>query len=146
MNGNTSVNHFSVRMSTRVLAVSDVLAFLLFAIVGDMFHSAGGPVDWLINTPRIVAPFLVGWGAAAMVFGAYPRAGQIRPRRFIINSLLTLLVGDSVAFGLRVLFLADAVTWPFVITALAFTTLFVVGPRLLYCWALTARTLRDAQA
>ena len=81
-----------------------------------------------------------------MVFGAYPRAGQIRPRRFIINSLLTLLVGDSVAFGLRVLFLADAVTWPFVITALAFTTLFVVGPRLLYCWALTARTLRKAQA
>jgi hypothetical protein len=146
MNGNTGVNHFSARMSTRVLAVSDVLAFLLFAIVGDMFHSGGGPVDWLINAPRIVAPFLVGWGAAAMVFGAYPRAGQIRPRRFITSSILTLLVGDLVAFGLRVLFFDDVVTWPFVITAVAFTALIVVGPRVLYCWALTARTLRNAQA
>jgi biotin transporter BioY len=146
MNGNASVNHFRPRMSTRVLAVSDVLAILLFAIVGRIFHSAGGPVDWLTNAPRIVAPFLVGWVAAAMVLGAYPRAGQIRPSRFVINSILTLLVGDLIAFGIRVFFFDDVITWPFVMTALAFTTLFVVGPRLLYCWAMTARTLRRAQA
>ena len=146
MNGTTSENQLSSKVSMSVLVAIDVLAVLIFAIVGQMFHSAAGPVDWLINAPRIAVPFLVGWGAAAMVLGAYPRAGQIGLRRFAINSILTLIAGDLIAFGIRAFIFADTVNWTFAFTALAFTTLFVVGPRLLYFWAMTARTLRDAQA
>jgi len=57
-------------LSWRVLVASDLFSYLVFAIGGRMTHSSGGPADWLVNTPRIIAPFLVGWFAAAIVFGA----------------------------------------------------------------------------
>ena len=60
MNGTASENQLSSKVSMSVLVVIDVLAVLIFAIVGQMFHSTEGPVDWLINAPRIAAPFLVG--------------------------------------------------------------------------------------
>lgn len=146
MNGNSSMRPSDSKVSTRILIAIDVLAILTFAVVGGISHSAEGPLNWLMNAPRIAAPFLIGWGIAAMVFGAYPRAGQIRVRRFATNSILALLVGDLIAFGLRTTVFADTVHWSFALVALASTTIIVVGPRLLYFWAMTHRTLRDAQA
>ncbi len=144
MNGSSSVRPSDGKVSTRILIAIDVLAILTFAVVGGISHSAEGPVSWLMSAPRIAAPFLVGWGIAAMVFGAYPRAGQIQVRRFATNSILALLVGDLIAFGLRVTVFADTVHWSFALVALASTTIIVVGPRLLYFWAMTSRTVRRA--
>ncbi len=146
MHSNTSGSPSDSKVSTRILITIDVLAILTFAVVGGISHSAEGPVSWLMSAPRIAAPFLVGWGIAALIFGAYPRAGHIRVRRFATNSILALLVGDLIAFGLRATVFADTVHWSFALVALASTTIIVVGPRLLYFWAMTHRPLRDAQA
>ena len=121
-------------LSLRVLVASDLFSFLLFAIGGRVMHSSGGPGDWLVNTPRILAPFLVGWFAAAVVFGAYPRDGRIGPRRFALNSVLAVLFGNAIGFTLRATVFGDGVALIFIVAALGLTTLVVVGLRLLYFW------------
>lgn len=125
-------------LSWRVLVASDLLSYLVFAIGGRMMHTAAGPGDWLINVPRITAPFLVGWFAAAMLFGAYPRSGGIGLRRFALNSILAVLFGNSIGFALRATVFGDSVNLPFVMAAFGLTTLVVVGLRLLYYWYVAA--------
>ena len=46
-------------MSLRLLVASDLFSYLVFAVGGRVMHSPGGPGDWFVNTPRIIAPFLV---------------------------------------------------------------------------------------
>ena len=131
--------------SRRVLAFGDLLAFLLFIILGRMSHTTAGPADWLLNAPRIGAPFLMGWAVAALIFGAYSR-GRLSARRFLLNSLLAVLVADLIAFALRAYLFANNVTLAFALTTLAFTVLFVVGWRLLYLWACIARSTRPVES
>ena len=139
-------SRFANLTSIRVLAFGDLLAFMTFVVLGRMSHSAAGLADWLLNAPRIAAPFLAGWAVAATVLGAYPRGLQMSPRRFLLNSLLALLVGDLIAFVVRATIFSDRVTLPFALTSLAFTTMFVVGWRLLYIVAITTKSLRTANS
>ena len=128
-----------VRLSTPLLAASDLVAFLIFATGGRLMHSGGHPLDLLGHVPRVVAPFLVGWIAAAVLFRAYPRAREVRLSQFAIRSLLALLVGDAIGFAIRAYVLGEGVSLPFVVTALAFTTVVVVGTRLLIFGGAAAR-------
>lgn len=133
----------SVRvLSVRVLVATDVLSYLVFAIGGRIMHSSGGPADWLSNTPRIITPFLVGWFAAALLFGAYPRSGGIGLRRFALNSVMAVLVGNAIGFALRAAVFGDGVDWVFVLAAVGLTTLVLVGQRLLYFWVTTLRRMQ----
>ena len=132
-------------MLNRVLAAGDLLALLAFVILGRIVHAGSGPVDWLVNMPRIAAPFLLGWVVAAPVFGAYRRASAISTGRFLLNSALTLMAADLIAFAVRGYVIADAVTLPFVLTAVAMTALFVIGWRLLYACVLTPKAARMAE-
>ncbi len=142
----TERGHSGVRLSTPLLAATDVAAFLVFAVGGRMMHSGGGPADWLSHAPRVAAPLLIGWFAAATVFGAYPRAREVRLLRFAMSSLLALLAGDAIGFAARAYLLREGVSFPFVVTAVAFTMLVVVGPRLIYFWRATARAGRQSLA
>ncbi len=133
-------------LSRRALVAIDVFSYLVFAIGGRMMHSSGGPADWLSNTPRIIAPFLVGWFVAAFVLGAYPRSGSIGLRRFTLNSVLAVLIGNALGFGLRALVFGDGVAWIFVLAAVGLTTLVLVGLRLIYFWAVTSRNMDGGEA
>lgn len=128
-------------MSLRVLVASDLFSYLVFAIGGRLMHSSGGPGDWLVNTPRIIAPFLVGWFAAAVVFGAYPRTGRIGLRRFALNSVLAVLFGNAIGFALRATVFGDGIAVAFIGAALGLTTLVVVGLRLLYFWSIAGSSI-----
>ncbi|MDE0143869.1 MAG: DUF3054 domain-containing protein [Caldilineaceae bacterium] len=127
-------------LSLGVLVACDLFSYLVFAIGGRMTHSSGGPADWLANTPRIIAPFLIGWFTAALVFEAYPRSGGIGLRSFALNSILAVLVGNAIGFALRVAVFGDGIDPAFIIAALSLTTLVVVGLRLLYYWYVATRT------
>ena len=128
-------------MSLRVLVASDLFSYLVFAVGGRLMHSSGGPGDWLVNTPRIIAPFLVGWFAAAIVFGAYPRTGRIGLRRFALNSVLAVLFGNAIGFALRATVFGDGIALAFIGAALGLTTLVVVGLRLLYFWSIAGSSV-----
>jgi len=132
--------------SVGVLVAGDLLAFTAFVVLGRIVHAGAGPVDWLENMPRIAAPFLLGWAIAAPVFGAYPRSSAPSTGRFLLNSILAIFVADLIAFAVRSYFFADAVTVPFVLTAIAFTALFVMGWRLLFACVLTPGAGRSAQS
>ncbi len=127
-------------LSWRVLVTIDVFSYLVFAIAGRIMHSSGGPADWLSNTPRIVTPFLVGWFAAALLLGAYPRSGGIGLRRFALSSVMAVLVGNAIGFALRATVFGDGVDRAFVLAAVGLTTLVLVGLRLLYLWVSTLRS------
>ena len=127
-------------LSLGVLVASDLFSHLVFAIGGRMTHSSGGPADWLINTPRIITPFLIGWFAAAIVFGAYPRSGGIGLRTFALSSILAVLLGNAIGFALRATVFGDGIDPAFIIAALSLNTLVVVGLRLLYYWYAATRT------
>lgn len=129
--------------SVRKLAAGDLLAFLAFVVLGRIVHAGSGPVDWLENMPRIALPFLLGWVIAAPAFGVYPRSSALSAGRFLLKSIFALFVADLIAFAVRSYFFADAVTVPFVLTALAFTVLFVIGWRLLFVCVLTPRAARS---
>ena len=133
-------------LSLRVLVAGDLFSYLVFAIGGRMTHISGGPSDWLFNTPRIIAPFLVGWFAAAIVFGAYPRSGGVGLRTFALSSILAVLVGNAIGFALRAFVFGDGLDPAFIIAALSLTTLLVVGLRLLYYWNVAARTSARGKA
>ena len=128
-------------LSWRALVAIDVFSYLVFAIGGRMMHSSGGPADWLSHTPRIITPFLVGWFVAALVLGAYPRSGRIGLRRFALNSVMAVLLGNALGFGLRAIVFGDGVAWIFVVAAVGLTTLVLVGLRLTYFWAVISRNL-----
>lgn len=128
--------------SNRLLAVGDLLAFLAFAVLGRIMHGATGPADWLLNGPRVAAPFLVGWIVAAVAFGAYPGSLPLSPRRFVLRSLLALLVGVLIALAVRAYIFSEAVTLTFAGISLAFTTFLVVGWRLLYVWFASSKVAR----
>lgn len=130
--------------SVGVLATGDLLALVVFVILGRIVHDGSGPIDWLANAPRIAAPFLLGWVVAAPVFGAYARASAASTGRFLLNSALTLIAADLIAFAVRGFLLSDSLTVPFVLTAIAFTALLVLGWRLVFASILAPRTARKA--
>lgn len=132
------------RSSARVLAIGDLLALVVFVILGRIVHAGSGPIDWLANAPRIAAPFLLGWVIAAPVFGAYARATAPWTGRLLLNSAFTLIAADLIAFAVRRYLFSDSVTVPFVLTAFAFTALLVLGWRLVFVRILAPRTARDS--
>ncbi|MCY3904070.1 MAG: DUF3054 domain-containing protein [Caldilineaceae bacterium] len=132
------------RSSARVLAIGDLLALVVFVILGRIVHAGSGPIDWLANAPRIAAPFLLGWVIAAPVFSAYARANAPWTGRFLLNSAFTLIAADLIAFAVRGYLFSDSVTVPFVLTAFAFTALLVLGWRLVFARILAPRTARDS--
>ena len=138
-------NFLATPAPSRLLIVGDLLAFLTFVILGRIVHADSGPADWLLNAPRIAAPFLLGWTVAATILGAYPRAAQLSSSRFLLVSLAALLAGDLIAFAVRAYVFSDPVTLPFVLTSLAFTTLLVVGWRVLYISVYAAKTQRTVK-
>lgn len=115
-----------------VLVIGDVLALLIFVIIGRLSH--GFTNDWLINVARIATPFLIGWFAVALLIGAY-RADLLRaPTALLWRSAVAWIVGDLLAFALRAFLFQNNVTLPFALTSVAFTGLFLLGWRAVYLW------------
>jgi len=68
--------------SMAALAVGDVLAVLVFVVVGEITHD----VDPIAQTGRVLgtlAPFLIGFAVVAMVGGLYTRDAIRSPKRAV---------------------------------------------------------------
>jgi hypothetical protein len=114
------------------LLIGDVLAFLIFVIVGRTSH--GFTNDWLINIVRIVTPFLIGWFVASFPLGAYRADLLQHPGSLMGRSVMAWLIGSGIAFALRAFLFQNNVTIPFALTSIAFTGLFLLGWRAVYLW------------
>jgi hypothetical protein len=106
----------------RVLALSDAVAILLFAVVGLVSHRGGISASGLA---RDALPLLAGWFAAALLFRTY-RGRSLR------TLLLAWAVGVPLGVALRALVLGrspDGRQAAFLGVALVFTLLFVLALR-----------------
>jgi hypothetical protein len=112
----------STAARARLLPLADTLGILTFATVGLLSHDHALSLS---GYARDALPVLVGWFAAAMVFGAYRRPSR---RSF----LLTWLVGVPLGILIRGIALGrspDGDQAVFLGITLVFTLLFMLGWR-----------------
>lgn len=126
----SSQSGFSIYSVT--LIAGDVLALLLFVVVGRLSHDMTS--DWLANVARIATPFLLGWFLVAVLVGAYRLQLVSDPGQFLLRTIVSWLVGTGLALVFRVLLFGDTVTWAFALVALAFTGLFLISWRGIFLW------------
>jgi hypothetical protein len=112
----------STPREVRLLPVADALGILAFATVGLLSHDHALSVS---GYARDALPVLVGWFAAALVFGAYRNPSTRTLLATWIVGVPLGILGRALVFG-RDLDGGQAV---FVGIALAFTLLFVLAFR-----------------
>lgn len=107
-------------------AVLDAFCVLLFVVIGRASHSQG---ETLAGVASTLWPFLAGLGAGWLAARAWRRPAAILPSgagawlgTVAIGMLLRVLAGQGTAFA-------------FIVVALAFVGLFLLGWRLAVRWA-----------
>ncbi|GGB66641.1 membrane protein [Knoellia flava TL1] len=113
-------------MSRLVAPLLDLLAVLVFALVGRRSHASGITLGGVLET---AAPFLcgtaAGWLLASLALDASPRSWQFG----------AIVVAATVVIGMLLRRLAAAGTAPsFVVVATLFLTATIIGWRLLTRW------------
>lgn len=116
----------------RLLAVGDVLALVLWVIVGRISHHQN--TDWLPNVVRIAAPFLIGWAVATPFVGPYALALLRRPLAFMGRSALGWLLAVGIGLFLRATLFGDGFVPVFAAVTLGVTGLFLLGWRGVFIW------------
>lgn len=117
------------------LAVGDLLAIATFVAAGRVQH-LGRPIGDPIGFLDTLAPFLIGWGLAALVGGLYTHDAVLTPRRAISWTLPAWVLAVLVGAGLRATSLFQGTAAPtFVVVT------FLVGGTLLASWRALAATI-----
>lgn len=128
-----------------LLVVGDILALLLFVIIGQTDHqtvSAENPLGGLLVAG---APFIVAWLVSAFLLGAY-RADVVAPRVMLTRSLTAWFIALPIGIVLRALLLGRAVIpTAFILVAFAFGGLFIIGWRMIFVFLIRWRKNNTAQ-
>ena len=123
----------TTRHNTRpILIVGDVLALVLWVVVGLESHSMTS--DMFANILRVSAPFLIGWFAVAYWTGAY-RTDEGRVR-FLGRSALTWLLAVAIGLLLRATLFGSGFNVTFALVTLVVTGVFTLGWRTIASWLL----------
>ena len=111
------------------LAVGDLLAILGVLVIGMLQHGtlvAGRAIG-------VIAPFLIGWGVAAAVIGAYSAGAAESAKAAVPLAVRAWVLAALVGFGLRAtaVFPGD-LALPFVLITLVLTGVLLGGFRWLF--------------
>jgi hypothetical protein len=110
---------------TAVLAVGDVVVFLVFAGVGRASHSEAAGLNALAQVAQTAAPFALGWFVVAPWLGGYRWAATNSPRTLLIRTWLAWLGAWPVALLLRWAFTGKAPPPTFALVTLFANALFL---------------------
>jgi hypothetical protein len=116
----------------RLLVVGDVLALVLWVIVGRLSHNQ--TTGWLSNIVRIAAPFLIGWAVATLFVGPYDLGLLRRPLAFMGRSVLGWLIAVGIGLLLRATLFGDGFVPVFAAVTLGVTGVFLLGWRGVFIW------------
>lgn len=115
------------------LAIGDLLAFLIFTVIGMNSHSEG------INLSRVlltVWPFLVGWYIVAPFLGAYRRDVTTQTRKMSLRTFLAWIPAWAIAMVLRGISTDHGVPPPtFMLIAFLVNAFFLQLWRVPYAWS-----------
>ncbi|MED4582262.1 DUF3054 domain-containing protein [Brevibacillus choshinensis] len=112
-----------------VLLVGDLIAFLLFAYYGKLAHHM--PVS-LLGILDTLAPFLVGWIVAILVFRSYGYKAYGSFGSLLLFTLLTWTLAAPIGLVVRVWWTGIPMTWTFTWVAYVITLAFLLGWRILF--------------
>ncbi|KQL44574.1 hypothetical protein AN963_24605 [Brevibacillus choshinensis] len=112
-----------------VLLVGDLIAFLLFAYYGKLAHHM--PVS-LLGILDTLAPFLVGWIVAILVFRSYGYKAYASFGSLLLFTLLTWTLAAPIGLVVRVWWTGIPMTWTFTWVAYVITLAFLLGWRILF--------------
>ncbi|MBP1933609.1 DUF3054 domain-containing protein [Ammoniphilus resinae] len=117
--------------TTLVLILGDLLALMAFVISGRIEH--GLQINWHETTTTAI-PFIVSWLAVASSVGLYKEKAVATIQVTIKTTLLVTIVAVPLGLFLRALYLHRDVPFPFLVVALVFTAIFMVGWRTIFVW------------
>lgn len=107
--------------------LADMLVLIVFAAIGRQSHGESNPISAILAT---AAPFALAWslvGYFAGVLAPQPRL------QWLIRTAGANVVACGVALVVRAAWLQRAsIPWTFALVAFGFTTLFLLGIRLVY--------------
>lgn len=126
-----------------VLLVGDLVAFLLFAYYGKLAHHLSVTFVGLLET---LAPFLIGWIIAMLLFRSYSVRAYDTAGRLLLSTLLTWTVAAPIGLILRSWWTGVPITLVFASVAYFITLAFILGWRIPYAivYAIKKRSRRTA--
>ncbi len=131
--GNTSSDpEWLPRWELIVLAVGDLIALVIFAIIGRASHqelTTQGPLLAVLNT---AAPFMLSWLLVGMVLGMYRGKALFPLTRVIWRTLLAGFVAAPLGVAFRALWLGTHIVWVFMAVAAVFSTLALLVWRVIW--------------
>ncbi len=92
-----------------ILAVGDVIVFLVFAAIGRRSHGEAAGLHALLQIALTAAPFAVAWFVVSPFVGAFRRGLEKQPGKMAQRTALAWLASWPVAMALRGIFVDHAV-------------------------------------
>ena len=126
-----------------VLFAGDLVAFLLFVYYGKLAHHL--PVTF-IGMLETLAPFLIGWLIALLLFRSYSPRAYESAGRLLLSTLLTWTVAAPIGLVLRSWWTGVPITLLFTAVTYFITLAFLLGWRIPFAivFALKKRSSRTA--
>lgn len=124
-----SSNNWSDLLARPGLLATDVLALLLFALIGRSSHNEGFDLSNLLLT---AAPFLLAWLALGPLLGAYSRTSTAKLSSIPLRLMAPWAVSIPAALAIRGLVRQAVPPTPFIIVSLVSTLLLLSLSRAVY--------------
>ena len=132
----TNLQKYFPLSRTAWLVIGDVIALLIFVLVGRRNHSLS--ISDIGATLATAVPFWIGWFVVAPWLGLFRPEVCRSPRKWLPRLLLAWAIGCSLALILRTLFLGrpifGGISLSFAIVTFGVTTVLLVMWRLIYSW------------
>lgn len=135
--------------SNLILAIGDLVALLLFVLLGQADHATLAADNPIFHTLRNVVALAAPWLIVAWLLRAYPRGGQEQGAPslpgFLGRSALAWVIAAPIGLFIRMLWLGrGGIPIPFLVVTLLAGGLFLLGWRLIY-WLVFLRRLQPGR-
>jgi len=125
----------SMRWTPWVLLLGDLLAILLFVLVGQRDHNTVDAARPFLGLLRTAFPFLLAWVVVAWVVKAVPlRANGMRLPCLLARTVNAWFIAAPLALMLRAFLLGRDIPPAFMLVTLTLGSLFVLAWRLAFGW------------
>ena len=124
-----SSNNWGDLINRPLLAIGDILSFILFALIGRTQHGEVGNIFDVVTT---TFPFLITWLIISPLFGAYSRQATSSIGALPLAVIPSLLLSTIGGVGIRSLIKGYIPPMAFGIVTLLVTSVLIISWRSLY--------------
>ena len=129
-----------------ILAIGDLIVFLVFAAIGRRSHGEAAGLDSLLQIALTAAPFAAGWFIVSPFVGAFREELANQPRKMAWRTLLSWVASWPLAMILRGAFVDHGVPpATFATITLVTNTILLLVWRVPYAWLRVLNTRKREQ-